>query len=140
MPQPLRRSSNQIAWHYRDGTPLTASTWVVCRPGTAVIANSSYSVSTGAFTAPVSGKYLVGVYGLLYPNGSSTWTSGFFKNGSTVGQNVQGGPTSGNHTNFSASLIVELSVNDTIDFRVYAGTDGMNAYSGQWNQFGSLIG
>ena len=130
----------QPAWHYSGGTTLTASSWVTCKPSSAVISSASYSTSTGKFTAPVPGKYFIGVWGLLYPNGSSVWTTGWFKNGVTVGNQVQGGPNSANHTHYTNSLIVQLSAGDTIEFKVYAGTDGVNAYSSQWNQFGYLIG
>lgn len=130
----------QPVWHYIGGTTLSSSSWVVTKPQTAILSHSSYSTSTGAFTAPISGRYFVGIWGLLYPNGSSTWTTGWFKNGTTVGHQVQGGPNSASHTHLSNSLVVYLAAGDYVDFRIYAGTDGMNAYGTQWNQFGYLIG
>lgn len=132
----------QHAWFYVGGTVLVNSTNVVTKPNSAVISNANYNTSTGLFTAPVAGKYLIGVWGLLYPHSSTVLTVYAWKNGGSYGQGIQGGWAGGSHTTYSATVLVDLAVNDTVGFAFNrsGGADGVNAYSSQWNQWGYFLG
>jgi hypothetical protein len=130
----------QPRYHYTGGTTVGAVETVII-PTNAVIASSDYSTSTGRFTAPIGGTYQFGVWGLLYPaDATDTWTAQFTRNGSTIGQAVQGGGNSTSHAAYHASIIAVLSAGDWVDFRLNTGNNGVNAYGSQWNQYGYLLG
>ena len=135
------RTPNSPAWHYLGGTNCVSNTYVTIVPSTAVISHSGYSTSTGLFTAPVSGKYIVGVWGLVYPHTASYFNYRYIKNGTQVGHLVQGSWPNGSHNHHSSSLLVHLEVGDTIGYQLYrTAEDGANAYSTQWNQYGYFLG
>jgi hypothetical protein len=132
------RKPYQHAWFYSGGTTLATTTWVVSKPSSAVISNANYNTSTGLFTAPVAGKYMIGCYGLFYPH-TGVFTSSIWKNGASYGQQVQSGYDSSQHTLVNITVIVDMAVNDTIGFAFYR-TDSANLYGGQWNQWGYFLG
>lgn len=132
----------QPKWLYDGGTTL-GSGWTTIKPSNPVISNAAYSTSTGLFTAPVSGTYYLGVWGLLYPaDATDTFTASFLKNGATWGSNmgIQGGGNSTNHLNYAANTIMTLSQGDTCGFQLTSGGNGINAYSTQWSQYGFFLG
>lgn len=130
----------QACWFYAGGTALTTGSYVVTQPGTAYISSPHYSTSTGLFTAPVTGKYLVGVEGLVYPHSGSVMTNRWQKNGGQYGQVIQSGGENGSHTHLSWTQLVDLAQNDTIGFAINRSGGSENAYGSQWHQWGYLLG
>lgn len=129
----------QPRFFYTGGTSLTDNTIVTTRPSIAVIASSNYSTSTGRFTAPINGTYVFGVWGLLYPSNTNTMTFYWLKNGAQYGQVVQDQGKS-SHQKLASTVIVELNLNDYFEFAINRGTNTVNAYSVQWQQWGYLLG
>ena len=94
----------------------------------------------GLFTAPISGNYLVGVEGLVYPHGGNVMTNRWQKNGAQYGHVIQSGGENNNHTHLSWTQLVYLSQNDTIGFAINRSGGSENAYGSQWHQWGYLVG
>lgn len=97
-----------------------------------------YDTSTSTFTAPVAGLYY---FDHNYFSGSSSTTrSGYYKNGTAVGNSSYpfGGRANANNNQIGGgSLIINLAVNDTILVKVYEGTTS-NFYANYF--LGYLIG
>ena len=130
----------QPRFHYTGGTTIGTDYTTVIPTG-AVISSPHYSTSTGRFTAPINGTYHFGVWGLMYPAGSTnTWSAQFTKNGTLIGHYVQNGGSASNHAAVHSSTIVALSAGDWVDYRIANGGNGTNAYGSQWNQYGYLLG
>lgn len=111
---------------------------VIPASGIDINAGNDYNATTGKFTAPFDGNYLFNANGLIYPsNGASYMTAGWFLNG--VGWELtQSGETDTNHMHYSNIVLMPLSENDVVDFRLRAGGT-MYAYASQWNMHGYLV-
>ena len=130
----------QACWFYAGGTALTTNSYVTTKPQTAYISSTHYSTSTGLFTAPITGKYLVGVEGLVYPHSSNVMTNRWLKNGAQYGHVIQSGGENNSHTHLSWTQLVDLAQNDTIGFAINRSGSSENAYGSQWHQWGYLLG
>ena len=85
-----------------------------------------YNSSTGQFTAPVSGKYLMNCY--LHFMGESSYTfvfSRFRQSGAAVGIEMMRTSARANYDVFGMSTILDLSANDTVD--IFIGQAGVNS-------------
>ena len=92
------------------------------------------------FTAPITGKYLVGVEGLVYPHSGNVMTNRWQKNGGQYGHIIQSGGENNSHTHLSWTQLVDLAQNDTIGFAINRSGSSENAYGSQWHQWGYLLG
>ncbi len=92
---------------------------------------SHYSTSTGLFTAPVTGKYLVGI--MVMTQSNYTLDVGMTINGSVSNMFVPyQAATGGGHQQVSGVAVVAVSANDTIGFNVnsgdvYGGSNGRHS-------------
>ena len=101
---------------------------------TQVISNvgNHYSTSTGRFTAPVSGHYLIAFTG----GGNSTWGVDVQKNGSKIRRLEVGNPA-GFYWSTVCSVIYMVA-GDYVNCRAFIGTVSTSAYQGGFS--GHLIG
>jgi hypothetical protein len=120
---------------YPDTSGTTQSAESILAYETALTnVGNHYNTSTYRFTAPVTGNYY---FAFSAWTGSSTTTrAGFYKNGVRVGYSTFPIGTRHNansNQNDSASMIINLTANDVVDVRVYAGETqifGTNSFSG----------
>lgn len=112
-------------------------------PGSEVFdIGSNYDLANGRFTAPVSGVYLFGFFGLSYPQDATEVSSlQYQKNGSAYGDNMQFGGGSSSHQGVAGGITVNMSANDYVElFYTSAAGTASKAYGSQWNMYGYLIG
>lgn len=100
---------------------------------------SAYNTSTGRFTAPISGYYLVGATGI--PSNSNYCETAVYRNNSEMFLNIRGQGVSGGTTQAGSggSCIVYLNANDYISASVAGGNAlyGSGVYT---SFFARLIG
>ena len=102
---------------------------------------SNFNASTGVFTAPITGIYQFGFWGLSYPHAASDTNSlAYFKNDVQATTYMQFNGGSGTHALASGSFIFQLTATDTITLKYYRGAGTAKAYSSQWSMYGYLIG
>ena len=121
-----------------SGGNVTAATNTIPYATTHHNTGSHYETSTSTFTAPVAGLYY---FDHNFFSGSSTTTrSGYYKNGTAVGNSsfpFGGRANASNNQMGGGSLTINLEVNDTILVKVYAG-EVSNFYANYF--LGYLIG
>ena len=137
---------NQPAFSTR-GTGYTQvnAAFSTVKPATTELnVGNHYNSSTGVWTVPVAGNYLVTANGLIYPSGSggsgSVHNCAWYKNNQQW-EDIQNGEYYSNHTNITNTAIIPCAANDTLDFRFYrnSGSPASAAYSGQFNMYGYLL-
>ena len=136
---------NQPAFSTR-GTNYTQvnSAWTTVIPATTALnTGSHYNSSTGVFTCPIEGNYLVMANGLAYPSGTGgsgpVFNTAWYHNGS-IWEDIQNGEFYSNHTNFSNGALIPCSQNDTLEFKFYTSSGTVKAYSSQFLMYGYLLG
>ena len=100
----------------------------------------NYNGGTGVFTAPVTGVYMFGFFGLSYPHTTNVNSIAYYKNDALVNALIQFNGTSNQHELTSGSQLIQLNANDTITLKYYRSGGSGKAYSGQWNMYGYLVG
>ena len=131
---------NQPAFAYKNTSyTQTSGGWSIIIPGTTLLNRGShFNGSTGVFTAPVSGFYVFGFWGLSYPHNTEVNSMAYYRNGvSQSGMQFAG--NSSNHQIASGGIGLSLSANDTVDLRYFQYTGGGKAYSAQWHMWGYLV-
>lgn len=87
---------------------------------------SGYNGTTGRFTVPVAGTYVIQGMTMYYSDGSSTYqTVAIYKNGSSIGAECwQGntGTSGNNHAQANTTVIADLEENDYIQVHTYYGS------------------
>jgi hypothetical protein len=135
---------NQPAFSTRGTNYTQTNAWVTVKPATTALnTGSHYNSSTGVWTAPIEGNYMVMANGLAYPSGTGgsgpVFNCGWYKNG-VIWEDIQNGEYYSNHTNFSSSAIIPCSQNDTLEFKFYRPSGTVKAYPSQFIMYGYLLG
>lgn len=133
----------------RPAFAATGTNYTQGSPGPSIIipanetfdTGNNFNASTGVFTAPVTGLYMFGFWGLSYPHAASDTNSlAYFKNDVQATTYMQFNGSSGTHALASGSFIFQLTANDTITLKYYRSAGSAAAYSSQWTMYGYLIG
>jgi hypothetical protein len=135
---------NQPTFSTRGTSYTQINNWATVKPTTTDLnVGSHYNSSTGVWTVPVAGNYLVAANGLAYPSGTGgsgvVFTTSWYKNG-TIWEGVQEGEYYSNHTSFINTAIIPCAANDTLEFKFYRGGGTVYAYGSQFIMYGYLLG
>ena len=135
---------HQPAFSTRGTNYTQGNTWTTVKPATTELnVGSHYNSSTGVWTVPVAGNYLVVANGLAYPTGTGgsgvIYNTAWYKNGYQW-EDMQDGEYYTNHSSFCNGAIIPCGVNDTLDFRFYRASGSVAAYTGQFVMYGYLLG
>ena len=141
-------SSNRVTTPLRPAFAATGANYTQATPGPSIIIpaaetfdiGSNFNAATGIFTAPVTGVYIFGFFGLSYPHTSNVNSLGYYKNDALVNALIQFNGTSSQHELASGSQLIQLNATDTITLKYYRSGGSAKAYSGQWNMYGYLVG
>ena len=141
-------SSNRVTTPLRPAFATTGTNYTQGSPGPSIIIpaaetfdiGSKYNGGTGVFTAPVTGVYMFGFFGLSYPHTTNVNSIAYYKNDALVNALIQFNGTSNQHELTSGSQLIQLNANDTITLKYYRSGGSGKAYSGQWNMYGYLVG
>ena len=141
-------SSNRVTTPLRPAFAATGTYYTQASPGPSIIIpaaetfdiGSNFYAATGVFTAPVTGVYMFGFFGLSYPHTTNVNSLGYYKNDALVNALIQFNGTSNQHELTSGSQLIQLNANDTITLKYYRSGGSSKAYSGQWNMYGYLVG
>ena len=135
---PSKTAFSTRGTNYTQVNDQTTYSIVIPAAGIDINVDNCYNTTTGKFTAPFDGNYLFNANGLIYPsNGFSYITASWFLNGASW-EITQAGETDTNHLNYTNVVLMPLSENDVVDFRIRAGGT-MKAYDSQWNMHGYLV-
>ena len=128
------------------GTNYTQATgsFTTVKPATTDLnTGSHYNSSTGVWTVPVAGNYLVVANGLAYPTGVGgsgyVYNTAWYKNGSQW-EDMQDGEYYTNHSNFCNGAIIPCAANDTLEFKFFRSNGSAAAYVSQFVMYGYLLG
>lgn len=140
-------SSGRVTMPYQPAFAYTGTNYnqgagasIIIPASTKLNTGGHYNGSTGVFTAPVSGFYIFGFFGLSYPHNSEVNQIGYFKNGVLSSGYMQFAGNASIHQIASGGYGVYLNANDTLDLRYYRSSGSAYAYASQWTMWGYLIG
>mgnify|MGYP003137613211 CR=1 FL=1 len=119
------------------------SSWYYIVPTAVEFDTASSYISSGTFQggyeAPVDGKYMCIMNGLVYVLGENAFAqSRFTRNGSQYADVIQFNGNSGNHTNHNHTVLMDCSAGDKINQQLWTNSGG--AYGGQWHFIVYLVG
>ena len=124
--QPFVRLS--LASHVDGGT-------TVSYPGTHINnfdvrdqVGTSWNNTTGYWTCPIAGKYMVSVFGIKHPS-SGAMHLDLYSNGTVFGELRWRAEAPADYIQFGGTAVVELSVNDTLHWKQF-GSSGIHSANG----------
>lgn len=120
------------AWHaFKDNGTVTGAETDIIWNKTKVNRGTIYSTTTGQVTIPVAGVYFIYMFGITPKTAAEDliWFELMHNNSAVVGFNPYGEFATGSdgHMNVSGQIMLDLSVNDTLDVRL-----GNNSAAGMW--------
>ena len=128
----------------RSGS-FSNATWGYIKPANVIFDVGSNYISSGTYEggyeAPVDGKYMVIMDGLVYPLGENQFAqTRFKKNGSVYGQVKQFNGNSSNHTGHTQIVLMQCSAGDKINQEYYTNSNSGYPYGSQWHFIVYLVG
>ena len=114
---------------WRDAAGGNTGTWIM--NGTHINRGNHYNTTTGVFTCPVAGAYLMAMQALGYVNAGfgyiETYKNGVLQSGWAHYSNTSG------WTNPSAVCIMNCAANDTLNFNIRVSGGNTGLYSSDHN-------